>query len=78
MKRHPTNIAAFVCGLLYVTLSVLFALDALDRTDLDLRWIPATVLIGLGLAGVLGSVVARRPAREIEDRSQEAEPEALS
>jgi hypothetical protein len=55
MKRHPTDLLSLLSGLLFAGLGGLFALDRLDRIDLDARWIPAVVLLGLGLAMLLGA-----------------------
>jgi hypothetical protein len=63
MNRHALRLTPFVAGLLFVTLAVLFGLDAAGETDLDLRWIPAVVLIGLGAATVLGPLTRRAPDR---------------
>jgi hypothetical protein len=72
------NATAFVCGLLYITLAVMFGLDALGRADVDVRWLPAVVLIGLGLAGVLGSATAKPrvppPAVEVAEPPGPPEP----
>lgn len=62
MKRHPFRPTPFVLGVLFSVLAVLFALDASGDADLDLRWIPAVVLIGLGLATVLGGLTRSRSA----------------
>jgi hypothetical protein len=62
MKRHPFRPTPFVLGIVFSVLAVLFALDAGGEVDLDLRWIPAVVLIGLGLATVLGGLARSRPA----------------
>jgi hypothetical protein len=61
MKRHPFRPTPFVFGVLFSVLAVLFALDATGDVDLDLRWIPAVVLIGVGLATVLGGFARSRP-----------------
>lgn len=60
MRRHRTDITSLIAGLMFVTFSVLIVLDRVDEIDLDVRWIPAIVLIGLGLANLLGSLAWRR------------------
>lgn len=52
MTRHPVDLRSLVPGLLFVTLAVLFVFDQLGSLDLDVRWIPAVVLLVLGLAGI--------------------------
>ena len=66
MNRHRTDITSLIAGLMFVAFSVLIVLDRTDQIDLDARWIPAVVLIGLGLANLLGSLMWRQadPIRE--------------
>ncbi len=59
--KHTLRLTPLVAGLLYLTLAGLFMLEATDQTELDLRWIPAILLIGLGIAVSLGGL-SRRPA----------------
>lgn len=56
MKRHPIDIVSLVSGLLFTTLAVVFTLNALGTVTFDVRVVPATVLIVLGIAGVSASV----------------------
>lgn len=64
MKPHPFDPRLFVAGLLFCALAVAFALDAADVVTLDLRWLQAVVLLGLGVAGIASSATrARRDAR---------------
>ena len=60
MTRHPLDIVSLVAGLLFAGLGVAFLLDALDAWSADLTWVPPIVLIVLGLAGVLSTVVRQR------------------
>jgi hypothetical protein len=59
-SRVRIDLTALVVGLLYLVIAGLFGLDHTDRIDLDISWIPAVLLIGVGAASVLGSVVDRR------------------
>ena len=68
MKRHALDITSLIAGLLFTTFGVLFTLDQIDEIDLDVRWVPAVVLIALGLANLLGSL-ARRGTRDETDLS---------
>jgi hypothetical protein len=69
MKRHPIDITSLIAGLMFATFGVLFTLDRLDEVDLDVRWVPAVALIGLGLANLLGSIVRRDADRDRTDLS---------
>lgn len=77
MKRHPFRPTSFVLGVLFGVLAALFALDTAGDADLDLRWIPAVVLIGLGLATVLGGLARSRTAPpNSPETNSSAEPES--
>jgi hypothetical protein len=52
MKPHRTDLISLIAGLLFATLGVMFALDRLGTVTIDVTWIPAIVLVGLGLAGI--------------------------
>ncbi len=67
MKRHALDLVSFVAGVLFVTLGVLFALDQLDTLDLDLRWVPAIVLLALGAAGIAASLTRDARLRAASD-----------
>lgn len=58
--RARIDLTALVVGLLYVVVAALFGLDHADRIDLEISWIPAVLLIGVGAASVVGSIVDRR------------------
>ena len=66
MKRHPLRWTPLIAGVLYLVLAIVFAFDAVDDTTVDVRWIPALTLTGLGLAVVVGSVRSR-PRRSRDD-----------
>ncbi len=58
MKRHPTDLISLVAGLLFTTLGVMFALARAGAVTIDVTWIPAIVLVGLGLAGIASGIRA--------------------
>jgi hypothetical protein len=74
MKRHELDVVSLVSGLLFTGLAVVFALNALGWVTFDIRVVPATVLIVLGIAGISASVVKTSHAAEPESET-EAEPE---
>ena len=65
MKRHTTDLFSLSAGVLFAALAVGFAADALDEWDLDVRWIPAVVLIVLGLGSAAASPLQRDPTPEL-------------
>jgi hypothetical protein len=66
MKRHELDVVSLVSGLLFTGLAVTFALNALDWVTFDVRVVPATVLIVLGIAGISASVVKTSRSDEYE------------
>jgi hypothetical protein len=76
MKSHALDAFSLVAGLLFVAVGALVAVDASASRDVDPRWIVAVLLVGLGLAGVLGSLDwSRRGAEPAErDSADPADP----
>jgi hypothetical protein len=58
MKQHATDLISLIAGILFTTLGVMFALERLGDVTINIAWIPAAVLIGLGAAGVASGVRA--------------------
>jgi hypothetical protein len=74
MKRHETDIVSLVSGLLFAGLGIVFALHARDTFSLDVRVVPAIVLIVLGIAGISAAVTSSEVKRTAADPLQ---PESL-
>ena len=60
MKRHELDVVSLVSGLLFAGLGLVFALDAHGTIHLDVRAVPAVVLIVLGIAGIAAALTASR------------------
>lgn len=54
MDRSPTNRSALASGIFFIAAGTVFLLDRLGAFDLRARYLAPLVLIGLGLAMVLG------------------------
>jgi hypothetical protein len=74
MKSHALDAFSLVAGLLFVAVGALVAVDASASRDVDPRWILAVLLVGLGLAGVLGSLDWSRRGAEPAERDSEDPP----
>ncbi|HKA68596.1 MAG TPA: hypothetical protein VKG85_05695 [Actinomycetes bacterium] len=64
MKRHPADLIAFIAGLIFVLIGSAY----LGSGDLDFgadgtQWLLPLALIGLGIAGLAGSIAGARRAR---------------
>ena len=54
MKRHPLSIYSFVTGVLFFCLGIVFLMDQLEVINhVDTGWVPAVVLLSLGIGGIL-------------------------
>jgi hypothetical protein len=58
MKRHDIDVISLVSGLLFAGLGAVFALHALDVFSIDVRVVPAVVLIVLGVGGIAAALTA--------------------
>ena len=58
MKRHEIDVISLVSGLLFAGLGAVFALHALDVFSIDVRAVPAVVLIGLGIGGIAAALTS--------------------
>ena len=55
MLANRLNITALIAGLMFIVIGVLFLLDEYDVLDLDPVFILPVLIIGLGLAIILGA-----------------------
>jgi hypothetical protein len=61
-ERHPLDLFSLIAGILFLGIGIIFVVDeAAPDASIDVGWVLAALLIGLGLAGALGSLV--RPRR---------------
>ena len=56
MRRHQTDFVSLVAGVLFLGVAVTYLVAASADYDVDLRWFGPALLIGLGLAGLAGSI----------------------
>lgn len=64
MKRHETDLTSLVAGLTFCGIAIAYLLGELVGRGLDLRWVVPILLIGLGVAGLTGTLLGshrRRP-----------------
>ena len=72
-ERHPLDLFSLIAGILFLGIGIIFVVDeAAPDASIDVGWVLAALLIGLGLAGALGSLV--RPRRN-GDAPAEGQPE---
>jgi len=54
-RRDQPNPGAIVAGVLFIALGIVFLVDQIGGVDIDAQWIWPTLLIGLGIAGLVRS-----------------------
>ena len=73
MSRHDPDLTSLIAGLVFLAIGVSYLLDATDVIEVQVRWIVPLALIGLGAAGLAGSVLRNRqegrPPRPPDDAS---------
>jgi hypothetical protein len=57
VRRHSTDPVALLAGALFITVGAAYLGGALSDTNIEARWVLPTVLITLGFAGLLVSLV---------------------
>ena len=72
MKRHDLDVLSLVAGLLFLGLAVTFFLDATNVWSADVTWVPAIVLIALGIGGVLSTLRRRAPSLSAAETDETA------
>jgi len=60
MKRHDTDWTSLIAGLTFCVIAIAYLGGEITGRSLELRWVVPLLLIGLGAAGVAGSLVRAR------------------
>jgi len=58
--RHDLDLTSLVAGLVFVALATVYLVGALADVSIDAAWVFPLALIGLGVAGLAGSLVRVR------------------
>lgn len=64
-ERHPLDLFSLIAGVVFLGVGLVFVINETADANVDVGWVVAALLIGLGLAGALGSLV--RPRRRQRD-----------
>ena len=57
MKRHDTDWTSLIAGLTFCVIALAYLGGEITGRSLELRWVVPLLLIGVGAAGVAGTVV---------------------
>jgi hypothetical protein len=76
MKRHETDWTSLIAGITFCAIAVAYLGSEISDRTLELRWVVPILLIGLGVAGLAGTLVrARRLSTPASAPASEPEPE---
>jgi hypothetical protein len=68
MRRHPLDLTSLLAGLVLAGIGVAYLVGAVTDQRLDPRWMLPIALIGLGVAGLAGSLTrGGRDRAELDD-----------
>lgn len=77
MHRHPTDPIAFIAGLIFVLIGAAYLFT--DNVDFDAggtQWLLPLALIGLGIAGLVGSIAGARRTRNGNGANHDQGPDS--
>jgi hypothetical protein len=70
MKRHEIDLVSLIAGAVFLLVAATHLIGAAAGDDPDLAWLLPVLLVGLGVAGVIGAIRGvRRPPEAGPDRS---------
>lgn len=76
MKRHETDWTSLIAGVTFCAIAVAYLGSEITHRTLELRWVVPILLIGLGVAGLAGTLVrARRLATPASALASDSVPE---
>jgi hypothetical protein len=60
MKRHEPDWTSLIAGVTFCAIAVAYLGGEITHRSLELRWVIPMLLIGLGIAGLAGTLVRAR------------------
>lgn len=56
MRRHELDLTSLIAGLVFVAIAVAYLIGSFTSVRIDAGWVLPIGLVGLGLAGLAGSL----------------------
>jgi protein-S-isoprenylcysteine O-methyltransferase Ste14 len=69
VRRHRADLTSLLAGLVFVVIGVVYLVASQNGTRPDPAWVLALGFLGLGAAGLIGSVWAARRERRAQNRN---------
>jgi hypothetical protein len=60
MRRHETDWTSLIAGVTFCAIALAYLGGEVTHRSLELRWVVPMLLIGLGIAGLAGTLVRAR------------------
>jgi hypothetical protein len=60
MKRHETDWTSLIAGIPFCAIAIAYLGGEITHRSLEVRWVLPMLLIGLGIAGLAGTLVRAR------------------
>jgi hypothetical protein len=73
VRRHDLDWTSLLAGLVITVVGVAYLVGAYTTVRVDSRWLLPLALVGIGLAGLAGSISAVRRSRPAEAAALETE-----
>lgn len=64
MKRHEPDWTSLISGVTFCAIAVAYLAGEVTHRSLEVRWVVPMLLIGLGIAGLAGTLVRARRLSE--------------
>jgi hypothetical protein len=74
MRRHEPDWTSLIAGVTFCVIAIAYLGGEITNRSLELRWIMPILLIGLGLAGLAGTLVRARRLSTPAVAAPEPEP----
>jgi hypothetical protein len=72
MRRHDTRWTSLIVGLTFAAIAIAYLSASIDGRTLQVRWVTPILLIGLGISGVVATLLRLRtpePTARPDDES---------
>lgn len=74
MKRHEPDWTSLIAGVTFCAIAVAYLGGEVTHRSLELRWVVPMLLIGLGIAGLAGTLVRAHRMSDIAGTPMAATP----